>query len=211
MPPAIARSSPPPVNTNWPFLALTISVPVSWHIGNTPPGGSGVFAAHTSSVVDLGTGILDFEAIVCDANLSPVVDGAVTAVEDANRESFTASISGGDAPATVYWTNDCENMYLAVTVQADDGEPFSALVFKTAHEPHVGGRAQVERGAGEHRHPARGQLHVVDRTRVRSAGIQVRLHAVSYARRRAGRSGTAAGRSAALGLLARVGGGADLS
>ena len=36
-PRAIASSSPPPVKTNWPFLALTIAVPVSWHIGSTPP------------------------------------------------------------------------------------------------------------------------------------------------------------------------------
>ena len=34
---AIAASSPPPVSTNWPFLPFTIAVPVSWHIGSTPP------------------------------------------------------------------------------------------------------------------------------------------------------------------------------
>ena len=37
MPRAMASSSPPPVNTNWPFLPFTMAVPVSWHIGSTPP------------------------------------------------------------------------------------------------------------------------------------------------------------------------------
>ena len=37
MPRAIASSSPPPVSTCWPFLPMTIAVPVSWHIGSTPP------------------------------------------------------------------------------------------------------------------------------------------------------------------------------
>ena len=36
-PRAMASSSPPPVKTRWPFFALTIAVPVSWHIGSTPP------------------------------------------------------------------------------------------------------------------------------------------------------------------------------
>ena len=33
----MAASSPPPVSTYWPFLPLTIAVPVSWHDGSTPP------------------------------------------------------------------------------------------------------------------------------------------------------------------------------
>ena len=33
----MASSSPPPVNTNCPFLPLIIAVPVSWHMGKTPP------------------------------------------------------------------------------------------------------------------------------------------------------------------------------
>ena len=39
----MARSSPPPVNTNWPFLPLTIAVPVSWHIGRIPPAAIDAF------------------------------------------------------------------------------------------------------------------------------------------------------------------------
>ena len=39
----MAASSPPPVNTHWPFFALTIAVPVSWHIGSTPPAAIAAF------------------------------------------------------------------------------------------------------------------------------------------------------------------------
>ena len=37
MPAASAAASPPPVQTRWPFLPMTIAVPVSWHIGSTRP------------------------------------------------------------------------------------------------------------------------------------------------------------------------------
>ena len=46
---AIASSSPPPVNTNWPFFALTIAVPVSWHIGSTPPAAIAAFLSRSSA------------------------------------------------------------------------------------------------------------------------------------------------------------------
>ena len=39
MPWAMAASSPPPVKTNWPFLPLTMAVPVSWHDGQHAAGG----------------------------------------------------------------------------------------------------------------------------------------------------------------------------
>ena len=47
MPWAIWASSPPPVKTNWPFLALTIAVPVSWHIGSTPPAATAAFLSRS--------------------------------------------------------------------------------------------------------------------------------------------------------------------
>ena len=47
MPRAIAASSPPPVKTNWPFLPLTMAVPVSWHDGSTPP--AAMYAFFSSS------------------------------------------------------------------------------------------------------------------------------------------------------------------
>jgi hypothetical protein len=37
IPRASAAASPPPVHTRWPFQPMTMAVPVSWHIGNTPP------------------------------------------------------------------------------------------------------------------------------------------------------------------------------
>ena len=37
MPAEIAAASSPSVQTCWPFLPMTIAVPVSWHIGNTRP------------------------------------------------------------------------------------------------------------------------------------------------------------------------------
>ena len=37
MPRLSARSSSPPVSTRSPRLPITIAVPVSWHIGSTPP------------------------------------------------------------------------------------------------------------------------------------------------------------------------------
>ena len=43
----MAASSPPPVNTNWPFLPLTIAVPVSWHIGSTPPAAMVAFLSRS--------------------------------------------------------------------------------------------------------------------------------------------------------------------
>ena len=33
--------------TNWPFLALTIAVPVSWHIGSTPPAAITAFLSRS--------------------------------------------------------------------------------------------------------------------------------------------------------------------
>ena len=37
MPAESAAASSPPVHTCWPFLPMTIAVPVSWHIGSTLP------------------------------------------------------------------------------------------------------------------------------------------------------------------------------
>jgi hypothetical protein len=35
------------VKTNWPFFALTIAVPVSWHIGRTPPAAIDAFLSRS--------------------------------------------------------------------------------------------------------------------------------------------------------------------
>ncbi len=46
---AIAASSPPPVHTAWPFLPMTMAVPVSWHIGSTPPAAMLAFFRSSSA------------------------------------------------------------------------------------------------------------------------------------------------------------------
>lgn len=84
------------------------------HLILPPPGGDGVYADHTGNVVDLGRGVLHFDATVCSAG--PDVDGAVASGEYANSASFTANIQGGSTPAVVYWTNDCDNLYMALEV-----------------------------------------------------------------------------------------------
>ena len=49
MPLAIAASSSPPVQTSWPFLPMTMAVPVSWHIGSTPPAEMLAFFSSSSA------------------------------------------------------------------------------------------------------------------------------------------------------------------
>jgi hypothetical protein len=43
----MASSSVPSVSTCWPRLPITIAVPVSWHIGSTPP--AAMFALRSRS------------------------------------------------------------------------------------------------------------------------------------------------------------------
>ncbi|KPJ83316.1 MAG: hypothetical protein AMS18_17585 [Gemmatimonas sp. SG8_17] len=88
--------------------------------GDTPPGGSGVFADHTGSVTNLGEGVLTFDAIVCEPGPAIVVDGVL---DDANwaaatSQGFQSNISGGEVNATLSWYNDCQNLYLSVEVEA---------------------------------------------------------------------------------------------
>ena len=46
------------------------------HLDNVPPGGDGVFADHVTNVVDLGTGVLHFDAEVCGAGSgTATIDG----------------------------------------------------------------------------------------------------------------------------------------
>jgi len=64
----IAASSPPPVMTNWPFFALTIAVPVSWHIGSTPPAAIDAFFRRSSATkrsLSLASGSRKMSASCC--------------------------------------------------------------------------------------------------------------------------------------------------
>ena len=62
MPRASASSSPPPVRTCWPFLPITMAVPVSWHIGQHAAGGDvGVLqqVERDEAVVGRGLGVVE--------------------------------------------------------------------------------------------------------------------------------------------------------
>jgi hypothetical protein len=45
----MAASSPPPVNTYWPFLPMMIAVPVSWQPGRTPAAAMPAFLSSSSA------------------------------------------------------------------------------------------------------------------------------------------------------------------
>ncbi len=49
MPAERAASSRPSVKTRWPFFADTIAVPVSWHMGSTPPAAMLAFFSSSSA------------------------------------------------------------------------------------------------------------------------------------------------------------------
>ncbi len=100
------------------------------HLQRSPPGGSGVFADHVNNLVELGTGVLKFTATACDPSTVQVsVDGSIGVSEYPNDTAFIANISGGDAPATLYWANDCDNLYLAVEVERDAADKINILRF----------------------------------------------------------------------------------
>jgi hypothetical protein len=124
-------------------------------------GGSGPFADHVASPVDLGLGELTYEAYACPA-ARPLsqADGQVSPAEYAHSASFTANISGGSTGARLYWANDCHNVYMALEVEA----PLTStnewmLVFDNDHDgaPEVGDDLwNVQRGAST------GQAKVLD-------------------------------------------------
>ena len=49
MPQDSASSSSPSTQTRWPFLPNTSAVPVSWHIGSTPPAEMLAFLSRSSA------------------------------------------------------------------------------------------------------------------------------------------------------------------
>ena len=117
---------------------------VGWILGTNPntlqaegvgiglTGAGGPFADHAGVAVDLGTGVLNFTGLACDnsaVNVNPR-DATVGTNEYANSEGFSANLSGGNsAAATVYWVNDCDNLYLALTVERDEADKTNTLAF----------------------------------------------------------------------------------
>ncbi len=84
-------------------------------------GDNRIVDAFTRVAVDFGTGITEFEALACP--LGPTVDGMLDDVAlYQNSATFMAQLAGGEVPATVYWTNDCDNLYVALQVQSTDAD-----------------------------------------------------------------------------------------
>lgn len=97
--------------------------------GSPPPSidGTGIFGDNDFGEdpfqrerVDIATGVISFEALACAPGAS--VDGIFGAGEypAANQQGFMAKLSGGEVPATLYWTNDCDNLYIALVVKTTD-------------------------------------------------------------------------------------------
>jgi hypothetical protein len=63
---------------------------------------------------------MSFDAVACTPG--PLTGGSsFDAGEYANASpSFEVKIGNGGVPATLYWTNDCDNVYLALVVQTQD-------------------------------------------------------------------------------------------
>lgn len=85
----------------------------AWTLGVVP-------GPNTATVASGGiTRTLTVTAICVDGWGTASVNGAFDAGEwtCARSEGFTANISGGKTPATVYWMNDADNLYMAVRIQ----------------------------------------------------------------------------------------------
>lgn len=97
------------------------------------PGYPGPFTDHlgvytTDGTADLGIGFLKFTAYGCPA--SPVVDGEIDPLwEDAPGTTFPANISGGTVQGEIKWYNDCNNLYILVTVEKTDPDKINTLRF----------------------------------------------------------------------------------
>ena len=85
---------------------------------------TGPFAIHAGDKVFVGTGLLQFTAVACPA--APVINGVLdddtwvaALANDDQSFPFTANLSKGDAEATLTVYNDCDNIYIGVTVARD--------------------------------------------------------------------------------------------
>lgn len=127
------------------------SAPVEWTLGPTPGtytlevSGLGIsggdhFLPPTDPAdpafedpVDLLRGAVTFTAVACEPGFGQpdAIDGVMGSDEWQCAESadFTANLSGGDAPATILWMNDGENLYLAVKVLRSSEDKVNSLRF----------------------------------------------------------------------------------
>lgn len=101
-----------------------------FHNGDTFDGSS---ATGLEYPVEISNGTrLPFTVFGCQPGFgSATVDGNFTDAEwqCARSYDFTASVSGGDTPATVYWMNDGANLYLAVRVLRSGMDKVNTLQF----------------------------------------------------------------------------------
>jgi hypothetical protein len=82
-------------------------------------GGIGPFAQHHGEPILLGTGQLPFRATVCDAGpTANIADGVIAPGEYRASQSFPVKVSGGTTTATLYWTSDCDHLFIGLEVAA---------------------------------------------------------------------------------------------
>jgi hypothetical protein len=89
--------------------------------------------------VPLGQGVVTFTAIACEPGWGSIdtgenggIDGVIGGQEWQCAESvdFVANLSGGSTTdATLYWMNDADNLYLAISVARDQEDKINTLRF----------------------------------------------------------------------------------
>lgn len=108
----------------------------SWVLGLPNPNlltASGVGLSGTPTETGfLSRGTVVFHATACRPGFgTATVDGVMASGEwqCAQHADFTANLSGGATPATLYWMNDQTNLYLAVRVQRSSTDKVNTLRF----------------------------------------------------------------------------------
>lgn len=104
-------------------LAADGSATASWTLG-LAPGANAATATVGALSANFTAGAACFDGYGI-AN----IDGTFGAAEWSCAESttFTASISGGDTPAEIYWMNDADNIYFAIRVQQSSLDKINTL------------------------------------------------------------------------------------
>jgi hypothetical protein len=90
------------------------------------------------AALDLGTGVMRFEANSCP--VGPTVDGSLAGEGGIYKslDTFAAKIGRDDVGVTVFFANDCDNFYLAVEVtgtEADNNRPLRLVFDNTLDGP----------------------------------------------------------------------------
>jgi hypothetical protein len=137
LPPSAVPCLSDPLKTCVPTDVNGVAQVASWVVG--PPSGTytltasgvGLGSSPTTSGV-LTTGSVTFTATACTPGFgTATIDGVINSAEwqCAQHIDFNANLSGGNAPATLYWMNDGSNLYLAVKVQRSVNDKINTLQF----------------------------------------------------------------------------------